>query len=100
MHIVHVKVILNWIEKKDSHDTVLSNLMEKENCESESIESHPIDEMLLWHKAIKRQLNETFEKIKRMYLCGDFTSRLAMDESFQFIAEICIFHRYSCPFVL
>ncbi|XP_062091854.1 zinc finger protein BRUTUS-like isoform X2 [Humulus lupulus] len=86
------QAIFNWIKRKDSHDTMLNNTpMEESNCESETC-SHPIDDLLLWHKAIKRELNETLEKIKMMYISGDFASRSAFDERLKFIAEICIFH--------
>ncbi|KAM6600620.1 hypothetical protein CsatA_020229 [Cannabis sativa] len=88
------QAIFNWIKRKDfDHDTILNNNtpMEKANCESET-SSHPVDDLLLWHRAIKRELNGTLEKIKRMYLSGDFSSRSAFDESLKFIAEICICH--------
>lgn len=89
------KAIFNWIERKDSRDAELNGPIEKENFEIQHTGSHPIDDILLWHKAIKRDLNETFEKIKRMYLSGNFTSRSVCEERVRFIAEVCIFHRYS-----
>ncbi|PON56330.1 43kDa postsynaptic protein [Parasponia andersonii] len=86
------QAIFNWIEKKDFGDTALDIPTEEEKCESESNGSHPIDGIMHWHKAIKGELNETFEKIRRMCLCDNFTSQSTFDERFQFIAEICIFH--------
>ncbi|KAF4367970.1 hypothetical protein F8388_002581 [Cannabis sativa] len=88
------QAIFNWIKRKDfDHDTILNNntLMEKANCESET-SSHPVDDLLLWHRAIKRELNETLEKIKRMYVSGDFSNRSVFDGRLKFIAEICICH--------
>ncbi|EXC25401.1 Uncharacterized RING finger protein [Morus notabilis] len=86
------QAIFNWIERKDSRDTELNGPMEKENFEIQHTGSHPIDDILLWHKAINRDLNETFEKIKRMYLSGNFTNRSVCEERVRFIAEVCIFH--------
>lgn len=74
--------------------------MAKENCESEHTGSHPIDDMLLWHKAIKRDLKETFERIKTTYLAGDFTAQSAFEERLRFLVEICIFHRYLILFAV
>ena len=83
------------IERKDS--TILTSPMESVKSESQHIVSHPLDDILLWHKAIKRELNDSFEKIKKMHLLGDFTTQSDIGKSLKFIAEICIFHRYSFP---
>jgi hypothetical protein len=58
------------------------------------METHPIDEILLWHNAIKRELNEIADEAKKIQSSGDFTNLSAFDERLQFIAEVCIFHRY------
>lgn len=57
--------------------------------------THPIDEILLWHNAIKRELNEIALDARKIQLSGDFTNFSAFNERLQFIAEVCIFHRYS-----
>lgn len=62
-------------------------------CESNG--GHPINEILLWHKAIKRELNEIAKKAREIQISGDFTNLSAFNERLQFIAEVCIFHRYT-----
>lgn len=61
---------------------------------SNSNESHPINEILLWHKAIMGELNEIAKEAKEIQISGDFTNLSAFNERLQFIAEVCIFHRY------
>ncbi|PON38382.1 hemerythrin-like [Parasponia andersonii] len=56
---------------------------------------HPIDEILLWHKAIKRELNEIAKEARKIQCSGDFTNISAFNDRLQFIAEVCIFHRYA-----
>ncbi|KAM6562011.1 hypothetical protein CsatB_022009 [Cannabis sativa] len=51
----------------------------------------PIDEIMLWHNAIKRELNDIADAARKIKLCGhsdlaEFNKRL------QFIADVCIFH--------
>ncbi|XP_004299048.1 PREDICTED: uncharacterized protein LOC101308084 [Fragaria vesca subsp. vesca] len=53
---------------------------------------NPIDEMLLWHNAIKRELNDIAEAAKKIQLSGDFSDFSAFNKRLQFIAEVCIFH--------
>ncbi|KAL5539305.1 hypothetical protein UlMin_045416 [Ulmus minor] len=53
---------------------------------------HPINEILLWHNAIKKELNEIAEEARKIQLLGDFTNLSAFNERLQFIAEVCIFH--------
>ncbi|CAK7349704.1 unnamed protein product [Dovyalis caffra] len=62
------------------------------NEDSDTMETHPIDEILLWHNAIKRELNEIADEAKKIQSSGDFTNLSAFDERLQFIAEVCIFH--------
>ncbi|CAN6584895.1 unnamed protein product [Malus baccata var. baccata] len=59
---------------------------------SDTIEGHPINEILLWHNAIKRELNEIAEEARKIQQAGDFTNLSAFNERLQFIAEVCIFH--------
>jgi len=56
--------------------------------------SHPIDEILLWHNAIKKELNEIAAETRKIQHSGDYTNLSAFNERLQFIAEVFIFHRY------
>ncbi|KAL6182863.1 hypothetical protein ACLB2K_044275 [Fragaria x ananassa] len=59
---------------------------------SDTTGAHPIDEILLWHNAIKKELNEIAEEARKIQLSGDFTNLSAFNERLQFVAEVCIFH--------
>lgn len=54
--------------------------------------TYPINEILLWHNAIRQELNEIAEESRKIQLSGDFTNLLAFNERLQFIAEVLIFH--------
>lgn len=56
---------------------------------------HPIDEILLWHNAIKTELNDITEAARNIQVSGDFSDLSAFNKRLQFIAEVCIFHRCS-----
>lgn len=58
-----------------------------------SIASSPIDEVLLWHNAMKRELNDIAEAARKIELSGDFSDLSEFYKRLQFIAEVCIFHR-------
>ncbi|KAK9063723.1 hypothetical protein SSX86_017595 [Deinandra increscens subsp. villosa] len=79
----------------------------KENCASSSSRSIkresfsrssdssldcPVDEILHWHKAIKKELIDIAEAVRRIQLSGDFSDLCAFNKRLQFIAEVCIFH--------
>ncbi|CAJ1936860.1 unnamed protein product [Sphenostylis stenocarpa] len=59
---------------------------------SDTTGTHPIDEILLWHNAIKKELSEIAEEARKIQHSGDFTNLSAFNERFQFIADVCIFH--------
>ncbi|XP_061989050.1 zinc finger protein BRUTUS [Rosa rugosa] len=59
---------------------------------SDTTGGHPINEILLWHNAIKKELNEIAEEARKIQLSGDFTNLSAFNERLQFVAEVCIFH--------
>lgn len=63
---------------------------------TDSSMSCPIDEIMLWHNAIKRELNDIAEAARKIQLSGDFSDLSAFNKRLQFIAEVCIFHRYVC----
>ncbi|OWM86304.1 hypothetical protein CDL15_Pgr011128 [Punica granatum] len=54
--------------------------------------THPIDEILMWHNAIKRELNDIAEAARTIQLSGDFSDLSEFNHRLQFIAEICVFH--------
>lgn len=56
--------------------------------------SCPIDEILLWHNAIKRELNDIVEVARTIQISGDFSDLIAFNKRLQFIVEVCIFHRF------
>lgn len=64
---------------------------------------HPIDEILCWHNAIRKELSDIVEETRRIQQSGDFSDISAFNVRLQFIADVCIFHRYvalnlnSCP---
>ena len=96
----------------DSNASTLASQLKKVNCAceftrtgkrkylesvtdvSETTGTHPINEILLWHNAIKRELNEIAKEARKIQLSGNFTNLSAFNERLQFIAEVCIFHRY------
>ncbi|XP_073004012.1 zinc finger protein BRUTUS [Typha latifolia] len=53
---------------------------------------HPIDEILHWHKAIRKELNDIAEEARKIQRFGDFSDLSAFNVRLQFIADICIFH--------
>ncbi|KAH9607907.1 hypothetical protein KSS87_022262 [Heliosperma pusillum] len=54
--------------------------------------SCPIDEILLWHKAIKHELTEIAEAARNIQLNAEFSDLSGFNERLHFIAEVCIFH--------
>ncbi|XP_057542697.1 zinc finger protein BRUTUS-like isoform X1 [Amaranthus tricolor] len=52
----------------------------------------PIDEILLWHKAINRELSEIAEAARKMQQNDEFSDLNAFNERLHFITEVCIFH--------
>ncbi|KAM3739340.1 hypothetical protein ACB098_08G017200 [Castanea mollissima] len=66
--------------------------MELNADHSNSTVSCPIDEILLWHKAIKIELNDIAEAARKIQISGDFSDLFAFNKRLQFIAEVCIFH--------
>uniref|UniRef100_A0A2C9VNG9 CHY-type domain-containing protein n=1 Tax=Manihot esculenta TaxID=3983 RepID=A0A2C9VNG9_MANES len=66
--------------------------MELSSDPANSTMFHPIDEILLWHAAIRRELNDIAEAARKIQLSGDFSDLSAFNKRLQFIAEVCIFH--------
>lgn len=67
--------------------------LESDCSPAESTLDRPVDEILHWHKAIKRELNDIAETARRIQQSGDFSDLSAFNKRLQFIAEVCIFHR-------
>ncbi|KAE8694214.1 Zinc finger protein-related isoform 2 [Hibiscus syriacus] len=62
--------------------------LEPDSNYSEMDGTHPINEILLWHNAIKRELNEIAEGARKIQLFGDFNNLSVFNERLQFIAEL------------
>ncbi|OVA12998.1 zinc finger protein [Macleaya cordata] len=74
-----------------------SKIGKRKNLESSCavtnlVGEHPINEILLWHNAIKRELKDIAQEARTIQLAGDFSNLSAFNERLQFIAEVCIFH--------
>lgn len=52
----------------------------------------PVDDILYWHNAIEKELNDIAEAARAIKLTGDFQDLSAFNRRLQFIAEVCIFH--------
>lgn len=55
--------------------------------------SCPLDELLLWHKAIKQELSDLAETARKIQLSEEFSNLSSFSGRLQFITEVCIFHR-------
>ncbi|XP_073108593.1 zinc finger protein BRUTUS isoform X2 [Elaeis guineensis] len=53
---------------------------------------HPIDEILHWHNAIRKELSDIAEEARKIQLSSDFSDLSAFNARLQFVADICIFH--------
>ncbi|RZB91645.1 Zinc finger protein BRUTUS isoform C [Glycine soja] len=54
--------------------------------------SCPLDELLLWHKAIKQELSDLAETARKIQLSEEFSNLSSFSGRLQFITEVCIFH--------
>ncbi|KAK8692676.1 hypothetical protein V6N13_070283 [Hibiscus sabdariffa] len=114
------QVIFTWMEGRNGADLLGNCQLDSANDINESLDSrtypcelskagkrkylepdsnlsemggtHPINEILLWHNAIKRELNEMAEEARKIQLSGDFIDLSVFNERMQFIAEVCVFH--------
>ncbi|CAO2165997.1 unnamed protein product [Urochloa humidicola] len=53
---------------------------------------HPIDDILHWHNAIRKDLHDIAEETRRVQQSADFSDISAFNERLQFIADVCIYH--------
>ncbi|WOK93020.1 hypothetical protein Cni_G01712 [Canna indica] len=56
---------------------------------------YPIDEILLWHNAIRKELSGIVEGARKLRLSADFSALSAFNARLQFLADVCIFHSYA-----
>lgn len=70
-----------------------SKIGKRKSTESSQPVSYPIDEILYWHSAIRRELSDIAEETKRIQQSGDFSDIAGFNMRLQFIADVCIFHR-------
>ena len=56
----------------------------------------PINELLYWHNAIRKELREFVSEARQIRLMGDMAhpNISAFIERLQFLAEVCTFHRF------
>ncbi|KAL7090978.1 hypothetical protein ACP275_12G076700 [Erythranthe tilingii] len=63
------------------------------DCDDSKCSLHlPVDDILHWHKAIEKELNDIAEAARNIKLTGDFSDLSSFNRRLQFIAEVCIFH--------
>ncbi|XP_010906998.2 zinc finger protein BRUTUS isoform X1 [Elaeis guineensis] len=65
---------------------------ESEQSAGDFLGVHPIDEILHWHNAIRKELNDIAEEARKIQLLGDFSDLSAFNARLQFVADVCIFH--------
>uniref|UniRef100_A0ACD5TE23 Uncharacterized protein n=1 Tax=Avena sativa TaxID=4498 RepID=A0ACD5TE23_AVESA len=53
---------------------------------------HPIDEILWWHNAIRKELSDIVEETRKIQQSGDFSNISTFNARLRFIADVCIFH--------
>ncbi|KAI4357786.1 hypothetical protein L6164_001712 [Bauhinia variegata] len=66
--------------------------MDLSSDHTSSTVSCPIDEILLWHKAIKKELSDLADVARKIHLSGEYSVLSAFNVRLQFITEVCIFH--------
>uniref|UniRef100_A0ACD5VQK9 Uncharacterized protein n=1 Tax=Avena sativa TaxID=4498 RepID=A0ACD5VQK9_AVESA len=98
------QVVFTWIEGKPTREVAQSiisdNLERSHSFKDASVvdqadgqaDRYPIDEILYWHNAIRKEMNDIAEETRRMQQSGDFADISAFNVRLQFIADVCIFH--------
>uniref|UniRef100_A0A0E0C6E5 CHY-type domain-containing protein n=1 Tax=Oryza meridionalis TaxID=40149 RepID=A0A0E0C6E5_9ORYZ len=84
------------IDHADNHisshdDSKAGNKKYAESIDGQ-VERHPIDEILYWHNAIRKELIDIAEETRRMQQSGNFSDISSFNARLQFIADVCIFH--------
>ncbi|KAJ3695692.1 hypothetical protein LUZ60_001069 [Juncus effusus] len=99
------QVIFSWMEgktktsttkeKNEKHEKIGKRKHDEEseiNISPISDEFLPIDEILHWHKAIRKELNDISDEARKIQSSGDFSDLSSFNLRLQFIADVCIFH--------
>ena len=83
-------------DQTDKHACTLehSKIGKRKSTDSSELVVHPIDEILYWHNAIRRELSDIADEAKRIQQSGDFSDIEGFNMRLQFVADVCIFHRY------
>lgn len=104
-----MEVIFGWMKDKpmpnmgqkpedvsEPENSAHHNIGKRKHKGSEHISSdlHPVDEILLWHKAIRLELQEIAEAARKIQYKGEFSDLSVFNLRLQFIADVCIYHRY------
>uniref|UniRef100_A0A7N0RBR3 Zinc finger protein n=1 Tax=Kalanchoe fedtschenkoi TaxID=63787 RepID=A0A7N0RBR3_KALFE len=55
-------------------------------------EVHPINEILFWHDAIRKELSAIAEEARKIASSVDYSHLTTFNERFQFVAQVCVFH--------
>uniref|UniRef100_A0ACD5VKC1 Uncharacterized protein n=1 Tax=Avena sativa TaxID=4498 RepID=A0ACD5VKC1_AVESA len=94
------QVVFTWIEGKATREVVQSivsdNLERSHSFKDASVvdqadgqaDRYPIDEILYWHNAIRKEMNDIAEETRRMQQSGDFADISAFNVRLQFIADV------------
>lgn len=104
------QVIFAWMKGKHlkkqitrQNDFLLSgvnyyNTRKRKHAESDynlnSPRIYPINEILDWHNAIRKEVNDIAKDARQIQLTQDFTELSTFYSRLEFVADVCIYHRY------
>ena len=76
-----------------------NDMQEVIDCSHGRLDKYPINDLLLWHNAIRKELRDFAEATRKLRLSAcDFSADISnIRDKLQFITEICAFHRFA-PF--
>nr|AAT39270.1 putative zinc finger protein [Oryza sativa Japonica Group] len=75
-----------------SHEHFKTGKRKRAESSYSQLVMHPIDEILCWHNAIRKELSDIVEETRRIQQSGDFSDISDFNVKLQFIADVCIFH--------
>lgn len=75
-----------------------ANTRKRKHAESDSnfVDSqraHPINEILDWHNAIRKEVNDIAKEARQIQLSQDFSDLSTFYSRLEFVADVCIYHR-------
>lgn len=104
------QVIFAWMRGKHlkkqimrQNDFLLScvnypNTRKRKHAESDDNVSspriYPINEILDWHNAIRKEVTDIAKEARQIQLTRDFTELSTFYSRLEFVADVCIYHRY------